>query len=137
MRVAHNDDELAQLIMKDIQSAVQLTEKYAIADMGMAISHFYAGGYPKMYIRTYQLAKTPKTSGVRVLSNKHVQFDAYLDDSGGYTTGKHPSMAQVLDLTDKGSSPGLRPAVGSTGYWDMANKYIEKHFDDCMKQYFD
>jgi len=136
MRVAHNDDELARLIMQDMQSAVQETKNKAMSALGNGIVYFYSGGTPVVYQRTYQLMRTPKTSNIKVSSNKHIEFEAYLDDSGGYTTGKHPSMAQVLDLTDKGHSPGLRPAVGNTGYWNMICGQIESDFDAAMRKYF-
>lgn len=137
MRVAHNDDELAQLILADMQKAVQATEKKAIAAMHKGISDFYAGSYPKKYERTYQLAETPNTTGVKILSKKSVQFDAFLDDSlPNYTTGKHPSMAAVLQLTDRGGYPGLRPAVGAPGYWEMITTTIEKDFDAEMSKQF-
>ena len=137
MRVAQNDDELARLIMQDMQSAVQETKNKAMTALGKGILYFYSGGTPVVYQRTYQLMRTPRTTDVRMLSGRHLEFEAYLDDGGGYTTGKHPSMAQVLDLTDKGSSPGLRPAVGNKGYWDMICTQIDSDFVAAMKQYFD
>ena len=138
MRVADNDDQLAQLILADMQTAVQATEKKAMDAMRKGIEYFYAGGFPDRYIRTEQLKKTPRTTGVQVKSKKHVEFDAFLDESlPNYTTGKHPSMGEVLQLTNEGSYPGLRPAVGSPGYWDWAEVQIGKDFEDAMKQYFD
>ena len=136
MGAAYNDDELARLIMQDIQSAVQETETKAVDDMKYGMEYFYSGGPPKSYKRTEQLKKTPRTSKIRV-TKTHAEFKAYLEDSGGYTTGKHPSMAQVLDLTETGSSPGLNPAVGNTGYWDLTCQLIENDFDSAMQQYFD
>ena len=136
MGAAHNDDELARLIMQDIQSAVQETEVKAVEDMKIGMEYFYSGGPPRVYKRTERLKHTPRTSQLRVTKTR-AQFDAYLEDSGSYTTGKHPSMAQVLDLTETGSSPGLRPAVGNTGYWELTCDLIENDFDRAMQQYFD
>lgn len=136
MRVAQNDNELARLIMADIESAVQETKRKAAEDMKIGMDYFYSAGPPAVYQRTDRLRKTPRTSDIRVTKTR-AEFEAYLDDSGGYTTGKHPSMAQVLDLTDKGSSPGLHPAVGNTGYWDLTCQLIDSDFDAEMKKHFD
>lgn len=136
MRVVNNDAELERVIMQDISAAVSLAEKKALATMHKAISDFYAGGYPTEYKRTYQLSKTPEITD-RKTTKLSVSFLAQLNDRGGYTTGKNPSMAQVLQLTNEGSAPGLRSAVGSPGYWDWAEVQIGKDFEDAMKQYFD
>lgn len=136
MRVVNNDSELERMMMDDIAAAMDLAEKKALATMHKAISDFYAGGYPLVYDRTYQLARTPQITGQKRTQTK-VSFTAQLNDKGGYTTGKHPSMAQVLDLTNNGSALGLRPAVGAPGYWDWAEVQIGNDFDAAMSMYFD
>ena len=136
MRVVNNDAELEAAIMKDISAAMDLAEKKALATMHKAISDFYAGGYPSVYQRTYQLSNTPEITD-RKRTKFTASFLAQLNDHGSYTTGSRPSMAQVLQLTNEGSAPGLRPAVGAPSYWDWAEVQIGQDFDSAMKQYFD
>ena len=45
-------------------------------------------------------------------------------------------MAQVLELTNEGSLPGFRPAVGASGYWSIATKKIQADFEIAMSQFF-
>ncbi len=131
MATVRSDEELNKLLQRDIERAIKIAERKALEDVFEAVGRFYAGGDPKKYERTGQLMDTPK---VRSLGK--TSFEAYLDDAGGYSTGKHPSMAQVLALTNEGSLSGFRPAVGASGYWKFAEKNIERDFYDAMSQFF-
>lgn len=71
-------------------------EALALGDLYEETGRFYGSGEPKKYIRTGQLANTPKTDGVQVGSDT-LEFRAYLDTSGGYSTGSKPGMEKVLD----------------------------------------
>lgn len=138
--IAKNMDELKAMIMRDARKAVKNTSSKAIKNMQTEISKFYTSASPVMYERTGALRKTPTVSPVTATSNS-AEFKAYLDDSHVYSTGKKPTMQDVLRLTNDGetnSSVGkLRPAVGKGGYWENAEKEIEKDFNDEMSKYFD
>ena len=125
MAMASSDAELERLIQRDIERALKISERKALEDMFEAVGRFYASGDPKKYQRTGALMNTPKTRNINNNS-----FEAYLDDSGHYTTGKRPSMGQVLELTNEGS------AVGASGYWSIATKKIQADFEIAMSQFF-
>lgn len=127
--------ELEKAIMKEIVSAMRETEYMAMGDMNEGIDVFYGGGTPVMYKRTGQLRSTPKTSGVEV-EGKSASFKAYLDQSGGYTTGKQPSMATVLQLANYGNVSGYRPTVGAKGFWEYSEKLIEESLNKAFSSRF-
>jgi len=135
MATSRNIAELQRDIMKSMQKAVRVTEQKALADMYEETGGFYTGGEPVMYERTGALGDTPKTTSPKV-NNDSVSFEAYLDQSHGYTTGKNPSMTDVLHLTNDGNYHGLRPAVGKTGFWDRAEEKIEKDLNSTMGSFF-
>lgn len=128
-------EQLQKALQDELKQALEETARKSEQDMKEAIDYFYSGGTPKLYERTGKMEKTPKTTPVSVSGNGG-EFKAYLDQSGGYSTGKNPSMGQVLDLTNDGHSDGLRPAVGHTGYWDKAEQAIGQDFDDIMRKHF-
>lgn len=131
---------LRSAIMKEMRDAMAETQYMAQDDMEMAIETvFYEGGSPKVYERTGQLGNTPQISPLsqRGLT---ITFDAKLNNSGSYTSGKNPSMQDILALTNYGttnSSVGrLAPAVGGKRYWEKAEEQIEKSLNDNMKNHF-
>ena len=77
------------------------------------------------------------------MSGDEAAFDAYLDQSYVYPTGDNPSMGQVLDLANYGkpwitkSGTPARHTLGKKGFWDRAEKKMEKTLDDTMSQFFD
>lgn len=132
--------ELEAAIMKEMRSAMEEVHEQVPDKMKDTIKQeFYASAEPKLYVRTEQLQNTPKTMPLSE-SGKTITFDAKLDNSGGYSTGKKPSMQDVLELTNDGdtsSSVGyLRPAVGSTGYWQKVEKCIEDNLNSAMSKHF-
>jgi len=131
----NSTEELEKAILRNMRNAMKAVEAKALADMYDETGDFYTGGEPKQYVRTGALGDTPRTDGVKVNGNS-VSFKAYLDDTHQYTTGKKPSMEQVLTLADKGSYPGLRPTVGNTGFWERAERKIEKDLNETMKAAF-
>ena len=135
MANCRNIAELQTAIMKEIQKAMLVSEKKALADMYEETGGFYTGGEPKMYQRTGALGDTPKTTAQTVSGNE-VSFEAYLDQGHVYSTGKRPTMNAVLHLANEGSYPGLRPAVGRTQFWDRAEKKIEQDFNNTMGSFF-
>lgn len=95
-----------------------------------------------MYKRTGALGDTPKVTDIDVSGNS-ASFTAFLDTSGGYTTGDNPSMEQVLNLANyktrwitSGGHPA-RLALGKTGFWERAEEKMEDTFNKTMRQFFD
>lgn len=132
---ARNMAELRNMLMREAQKAMARVSARAMDIMSERIGEFYAGGTPQEYMRTYQLWRTPKTEDIRTSGNE-VSVKLYLDQSGSYTTGKHPTMGDVLELTNSGSFKGLRPAVGKAGYWDRAVQDIERMANDVLGETF-
>lgn len=132
MPVATNMEQLEAMIRKEMVYGLQMASIEANEIMNDAIKDFYAGGEPEMYQRTHQLDQTPETTDISQTGSSAF-FDAYLRDSGGYYTGKEPSMREVLQLTNNGSAPGLRPAVGSAGYWNRAEQKFQNALDNGMR----
>ena len=122
-------------IMKEIIAAMHEAEYMAMGDMQEGINAFYSGGQPVMYNRTGQLGTTPRTSGV-TSSGKSASFDAYLSQSGGYNTGKNPSMGTVLQLANYGGVSGYRDTVGTKGFWEYSEGLIEESFYHALASRF-
>lgn len=135
MAVVRSIAELEKAIMRDMENAMKSVEAYALADLYEATGKFYGGGEPKMYVRTGALANTPMTTKP-ARSGHIISFEAKLNDSGGYSTGKSPSMGAVLKLTNDGKYPGLRPAVGTTHYWQDAEMNIEEDLNKVFSRAF-
>lgn len=138
---AKNMKELEQMLLKEMRKAMNVASERMLADMHDETGGFYTQGNPKMYQRTGALGDTPKTTAVSSSGNV-VSFKAYLDTSGGYTTGDNPSMAQVLDLanygkpwTTKSGSPA-RATLGKKGFWERAEKKMQRTLDRTMRQFF-
>lgn len=136
MAVARSMEQLQKIIMDEMEKAMHEVEKKSIKRIDDAILYFYSGGTPVKYQRTGHLMDTRETDPV-TRGGLSVNFRAYLNDGvGGYTTGKKPSMAAVLQLTNFGSAAGLRPAVGSTGWWQRAETNIGKDVDSTFARHF-
>ena len=137
--VANNMKQLEQMILREMRTAMNVASKKMLADMYDETEGFYTGKEPVMYERTGALGDSPRvtapTSGVN-----SVEFDAYLDTSHQYTTGKNPTMLDVLNLANDGitsSSVGkLRPTVGRKEFWQRAEEKMEKTFDETMRSFF-
>lgn len=137
--VARNNEDLRRMLMKDLRKAMKVGSEKALADMYEQTGDFYTGGEPKIYERTGALGDTPRTTEISVEGDS-VSFKAYFDENHDYTTGKKPTMHDVLDLADKGitnSSVGnLRRAVGKTGFVERADQQIQKTMDDTLGSFF-
>ena len=113
---------------------------------------FYSQGTPVMYQRTGKLERAPRVSELIGGFTDEISFRAYLDQSGGYpsitytywnggqTTSKAPSMTDVLNLTNYGttsSSVGkLHPALGRSGYWERAMAQMQQLLDKNIGKQF-
>lgn len=128
-------EELRKAMLHEAEKAMRVASEKILAEMHHETGDFYTGGEPEIYERTGALGDTPKTTAI-TQSGDSVSFDAYLDQSHTYTTGKNPTMHDVLILTNNGSFPGLHPAVGKTGFWDRAEDKMQDILDDVMGKTF-
>ncbi len=138
---ATNMRQLEQMLLKEMRKAMIVTSDKVLADMYDETGSFYAQGKPKMYKRTGALGDTPKTTPISSSGNV-ISFGAYLDTSGGYTTGDNPSMTQVLNLANYGkpwitkSGSPARDTLGKRGFWERAEKKMQKTLDRTMRRFF-
>lgn len=139
--VANNMAELEKMLLKEMKKAMQVSAQKSLADMYEETGDFYTGGDPDIYERTGALGDTPRTTEVSTSGNE-VSYKAYLEKTGGYTTGDNPSMEQVLNLANYGdawttsSGKKARPVVGKSGFWERAERKIEKDLNDTMSSFF-
>ena len=137
--VANNMKQLEQMILREMRTAMNVASKKMLADMYDETEGFYTGKEPVMYERTGALGDSPRVTAPTIGVNS-VEFDAYLDTSHQYTTGKNPTMLDVLNLANDGitsSSVGkLRPTVGRKEFWQRAEEKMEKTFDETMRSFF-
>lgn len=127
-------DELERALKREVRKAMSVASEKALSDMYEETGGFYAGGQPKMYVRTGALGDTPRTTPL-IVGGDSVSFKAYLDTEGGYTTGKRPSMEEVLTLANTGFYPGLRQNVGRRHFWDRAVVRINKDFISTLHSF--
>ena len=140
MPVAHNMDELERMLQKELFEAMNVVAGKILETMEDATEDFYSGGEPKQYERTGELGKTPHITKIKQHGNK-ISFDAYLNSTHQYTTGKNPNMLQVLLLTNdmmtkQPNIGNLRRAVGLPHFWDRALAIMEKEYDDILSNFF-
>lgn len=137
---ARNSAELKKMLLKEARKAMTVVSKKAMADMQEETAGFYAGTTPKQYERTGALMDTPSTTPISAKGDE-LEFSAYLDDTGSYTTGKNPTMHDVLELADRdnrSSSVGyLAPVVGNGGFWERSEAKIEKDFNETFTKFFE
>ena len=140
-------EELKVIMLKEADKAMRVTSKKALADMYEGTGWFYTGKKPKKYKRTGALGDTPRTTAnkktITSRDTAEVSFDAYLDLKHDYTTGDKPSMEQVLELANYGkpwttaSGAEAKDTVGKKGFWERAEKKIEKDLEDTMGKFFE
>jgi len=131
--------QVEQIMKKQMRKAIEVASQKMLGDMYEETGGFYEGGEPKMYKRTGALGDTPQIGGIYDKGNA-VELEMRLDDTHQYTTGKNPTMKDVLNLTNYGitnsSSGFLREAVGKQGYWERAKAKMEKSFFGTMSDFF-
>lgn len=140
---AKNMKQLNNMLMKQLNKAMFVASEKMLADMYDETGKFYTKGKPKYYVRTGALGDTPRTTAVTTSVTEtggQASFEAYLDKSVGYSTGKSPSMEAVLNLANYGISPlppnHLRATLGKKGFWERAEKKMERSFKQTMKRFF-
>lgn len=132
-------EQLERELLREMRRAMEVASQKMLGDMSEEVADFYTGGEPTMYERTGALGDTARTSPIEQNGNV-IEFEAYLDTNYNYTTGKNPTMLDVLNLANDGitnSSVGkLRKTVGKQGFWERAEEKMEKSFNNTMRSYF-
>lgn len=141
--VAKNMAQLNNMLMKQVKKAMNVASDKMLADMYEETAKFYTKGEPVMYERTGALGNTPKVTAPTESSHANggsVNFNAYLDTSTKYTSGKNPTMEDVLNLANYGitqSSVGtLRKTVGQGAFWEKSKDKMEKTLNETMGKFF-
>lgn len=133
--IATSMAQLEQQMIREMRKAMQVVNIKAEKDLFEETAKFYTGGTPVKYQRTGALGSTPRVSAITG-SGKFLTFKTFLDTSGGYSTGKNPSMLAVLTLANYGSYPGLRPTVGKGGFWESAEQKIQRDLNSTFASFF-
>lgn len=140
MPTARNMQELQKMLMDELNKSMREVATKTKEDMKKQVEWYYEGTTPKQYVRTYHLKNTPSVTRV-MTHGKECSFDAYLDSEYTYTTGKKPTMMDVLKLTNdfqQNSSVGwLRRGIGNPGYWERAKNAMSNSFDRILSSHFD
>lgn len=141
--VAKNMAQLNNMLMNHTKKAINVVSNKVLADMYDEVAKFYTKGEPVMYERTGALGNIPKVTASAETTNANggsVSFKAYLDTSTRYTSGKKPTMEDVLNLVNYGitqSSVGaLRKTVGQGAFWEKSEEKMEKNLNETMRKFF-
>lgn len=142
---ANNMSDLNAMLIKELGKAMNIASDKALADMYDETGKFYTKGSPVMYDRTGALGDTPKTTAVTISSfgnGGQASFEAYLDTNHQYTSGDNPNMQQVLELANYGtpwttaSGATAKQTLGKKGFWERAEKKMDKTLDITLKKFF-
>ena len=143
MPTAKNMKALKNMLLAELAAAMYEAKLKSLDALKDGTDYFYEGTSPKMYKRTGKLGNTPSVTNVDLRStgsSMSASFNAYLDASGGYTTGKKPSMKSVLELANYGISPTepdhLRATVGNRGFWEKSEENIEQILNETIAKHF-
>ena len=143
MKSANNMQELTKMILKEMELCMHEASQEAKKDMDSEMDNFYTSKKPKEYKRTGEMKKTPKvtpiTTQITSPVSGSVSFEAYLETIHRYTTGKNPTMTQVLEVAEnhkKASYYKLRPPVGCQGFWKRSEEEIGKDLNRAFRKRF-
>lgn len=136
-----NMRQLEQALRQQVKTVIESAGNKALEDMQDELQRYYDSAAPKKYKRTEAMKNTPKLSSV-TSDGKEVSVEVYLDQSHRYTTGKNPTMTDVLNLansgkTDESSVGYLRPTVGERGFIERAEERIEQDCKEIMGKSFE
>ena len=144
MPVAKNSAELERMIVKQMQKAMQVTQRKIEADMHEEVGKFYTQGNPLLYTRTGGLANTPKTTNISI-GGTTASFEAYLDPNQGWYGADNPNPA----FTSRGWSSYFTPLQiisaaeshaahikGKGGFWSRSLKHMESDVKTVFGRYF-
>ena len=139
MGVATSMAELEAMIRKQMESAMQVVQAKAEADMFEETGAFYTGS-PSIYRRTGKLGSSQRTTGISSGGNT-VSFEAYLD-YGSYTVPNNDftsrgyasyfSPLQVFTAAEEGGAHIL----GRSGFWRRSEEKIEKDLNETFASFF-
>lgn len=137
---ATNMDDLRQMIMKEMESAMN-----ELKDKSESIMKEETGGYhtvkPKIYPPTGNLANSPKTTNVS-RSGDSLQFKAYLDQSLSYS-GVNAYLQQLgyvsrftTNEAYNAAEKGTSHTIGNHGFWQRSEQRIEQEVSSVFGSHF-
>lgn len=137
-------DQLEHEIMLDVKNAMMVVQLRSETVMKEELFGFYAGGHPKLYVRTGQLGNSSRVSPLSV-SGTTAEFRAYLDKASvhyvvpnplfappGTTWNSHFTTDEVFDAAEAGTA-GI---VGRPGFWKRSEQRFEQELNNALGQYF-
>lgn len=129
--VATSVEQLEQMLMKQINTAMQEIQNESDKIMKKNLSEFYSQGDPKRYKRTHALENTPKTSGVSSSGNAST-FLAYLEQGHTYSTGRDLRYMRALLPQAEAGAYGI---LGKSGFWQRSVNEIEEIAPVILSRY--
>lgn len=132
MPAARSIEELQDMIMAEINSAMQETNEKAMEAMQKNLNKFYASPKPKRYIRTEALKRTPRVLPVSSVGTTS-SFKFYLDKNHTYSTGNllRP-MAALLSAAEQHKYN----IIGKGSFWGHSIEETKTAFYSAMGKRF-
>lgn len=140
MPVANSTAELEQMIVQEMQKAMQATQTKIKADMLRETQAFYSQGSPSIYDRTGQLGNSPRTTGI-TSGGTSVSFEAYLQPGSYHVPNpkftsrgfaSYFSPMQVMTSAEAGS----HHILGKGGFWERSLTHMERDLNQTFGRYF-
>ena len=132
--------ELESMLRQRLQSAMQVVQAKAEADMFEETGRYYTAGHPVLYPRTGALGASPRASGLTVSGNT-VSFKAYLEEPD--YSGVNAYLRSLGYSSRFDGYTALRAAEthtyrtqGASGFWERSEKKIEQDFHSTLSSFF-
>ena len=140
MPTATSFAELENQFKSRMKSAMQVTQSKILNVMYEEVGSFYTRGNPTLYVRTGNLANSPRVSGISGGGNQ-LSFEAYLDP--GWYLVPNPAF------TDRGFASKFTPSevlgaaevgqahiLGKGGFWSRSLKRMKQELISTFSLYF-
>lgn len=140
MPIANSSAELEQMIVREMQKAMQVTQRKIEADMFEEVGKFYTQGNPRLYTRTGNLGNSPRTTAISA-SGTSASFEAYLDPGSYHVPNEvftsrgwksYFSPLQVLTAAESHAA-GI---LGKGGFWSRSLKRMKTEIITTIGQFF-
>ena len=132
MSAATNMRELEQMIMAEIDDAMEETRKQSRKNMATNLAKFYSVPEGSSYKRTGALRRTPRVTIVSSVGNAS-SFKFYLSKTHTYRTGKLLRQMSALLPAAETHMYGIR---GRGGFWGRAVQETQRNFYSAMSKRF-
>lgn len=140
-KIANNMADLEQMIMDEMQDAMNKVRTKSETDTKDEVQSFYSQGSPTIYKRTGKLGKSVKSQGTNRYGTT-VDFYVWLDRTYNYTVPNPDfikrgfksffSTPMVFDAAEVGDAH----IKGKSGFWERSERKIESDLDSTFAKYF-